>query len=155
MIQISKISEPLFSNELILFQKKLIHIVCMADRDEDSYCMQYLNICKLSTKDSNLYIDEVNKKNELGCLYPQYNLSIIPSIDLTNDLVNKSDQIETYLTDALINANELYYKCDTMLFVFEKSNSPDNHKMNLILEHFLEKYTGKIKHLNTILTNLE
>jgi hypothetical protein len=155
MIQISKISDSLFSNEKTLLHKKLIHIVCQADKNSGSYCMQYLNECQFSIDKSVKYIDQVNQKNEVGCLYPKYNLSLIPNIDLTSDLQSKQHQLEIYLTDAIINANELYYKSETMLFVFEKSNMPNTQEIIQIFEQFIEKQAGRIKHLNILLTNLE
>ena len=154
MIQIANISEALFSSELTLFQKKLIHIVCQADKNPDSYCMKYLNECQDLSAPANDFIDHVNKNNEVGCLYPKYNLSLIPNIDLTSDIISKLDQLEFYLTDVIINANELYYKCETILFVFEQVNTPDTHAMNQIFERLIEKHASKVKHLNTILTNL-
>lgn len=154
MIQIEKFSDKLLSSEIDLFNKKQIHIICEADKEEASYCMKYLDICNFDHVKSRYFIDEVNQKNEVGCLYPAFNLSLFPQTDLLLDLNNKIDQIDSYLVDLIINANELYYKNDTMLIVFEKYNMPDKILMNQILKNFIQKNKSRIKVLNTILTNL-
>jgi hypothetical protein len=150
---ITRINYPLFTDDLRLFQEKQIHLVCHADTIAASLCFEYLFECGYGLEKSNLFVNQVNTKKEVGCLYPEFNFSLIPSVDFSS--FGEADWLnyESYLFDVIVNANERLFKSDLILFVFENSNIPDFVLFENVINGFISKHNQHIKHLQKIQTN--
>lgn len=130
-------SIEIFSEEIIdqVLNKK-IYLICQSDIDLSSTFRKYLSKLesknsKLNTNDSTLnnenlnnnerlesLIEKCNKNPEAAILYPKYNVGIYPDRKY-NTKEEFIKEIETYLHDLIIVANEKYLRSISILFVIE------------------------------------
>jgi hypothetical protein len=130
-------SIDIFSEEIIdqVINKK-VYLICQSDIDLSSTFQKYLSQLEyrnsqLNTNDSKLSINSVNNEvshkslidkcndnPEAAILYPKYNVGIYPDrkYNTNEEFIN---EIETYLHDLIIVANEKYLRSISILFVIE------------------------------------
>ena len=126
--------------------KKMIHLVCVASLEENSYCFRLYKdlVPQIKISDISKSIQKVNVAKEVGCLFPYANLSIIPSFDL--ELGLNENLLVKYLSELIFEANEQYVKSSTLVFILD---SPMINYKNLsvaldkVISHKVLSETGK------------
>jgi hypothetical protein len=100
------------------------------------------------------YIKKVNAEKEAASLHPFYTFSLFPHINLSDQDISNSNLLEEYLHDLIFEANERYIKAETMVFSFEKDNTPEfNWFSNIIhqtIDHARENAGLQLGSLKTI-----
>ena len=72
--------------EIVKFPSKDVHIVCPALK-KNSLCSYLLvNKCDMDIAEVGKLCDAVNYKQETGCLFPRYHLTLFPTYDALKDL---------------------------------------------------------------------
>ncbi|MFN6373921.1 MAG: hypothetical protein ACK4YD_02030 [Chitinophagia bacterium] len=103
-------------------KNKKIHLVCFANKQPESYCYRLYNELITATEQKYKFptlIDKVNKVQDVGCLYPIANMSIIPTYDY-NEPQNES-KIKHDLKEIIFQANERFMKTDTIVFLLDRN----------------------------------
>lgn len=142
MITVNNITPNLYkTSEILNFPKNKIHIVCSALKKNSICSYLLLNHCNMDIAEIGKYCDLVNYKKESGCLYPKYNITLFPKFEVF-DGSNITEHANKIARD-IIEANEVYLKSSTILFIVDDSdwNNP------LILKENLEKALKDKKHL--------
>lgn len=126
--------------------KKMIHLVCIASLEENSYCFRLYKdlVPQIKISDISNSIQNVNTAKEVGCLFPYANLSIIPSSDL--ELGLSENILVKYLTELIFEANERYVKSSTLVFILDSPMI--NYKtlsvaLDKVISHRILSETGK------------
>lgn len=91
------------------------HVACFASDLPESYCQ------RLVYEGTNMIpgplVDRVNKARDVGCLFPHFNLSILPTVDA------KSPEASIFLIKSLkeliFEANEKYVHADQILIMMD------------------------------------
>lgn len=121
------------------------HLVCPADNTNELVKLQTIKV-GLSPEKTYKLCQEVNNKDEVGCLFPHCKLSLYPTIHkpkVTNTVLNQ------YLKD-ILEANETYFKTMEMVIVFEEYLANDVVEFQNTLEIFLQENTQKIQFLKIV-----
>jgi hypothetical protein len=105
------------------------------------YMVQHL---ELMSTDAVNYCDVVNHQKETGCLYPKYNLTLIPAEKSGADLANCFNDV--------LKANEQFFQCTEMYFAIDKDAWIDIANFKSVLQQTIDKRLeeDKIKHLQKV-----
>lgn len=122
------------------FLDKKIHLVCRAVNSL-TICGTYLEaVAGISTAEVNKYVNTVNKKNEVGNLYPNYSMTLFPlSIYEQRNDFRKIDVFEKHIIDCF-DSNEKYIKCSKLIFLLEREYDIDIDTIFLVLKKQIRKY---------------
>lgn len=122
-------------------KNKKNHLVCVASIQEESYCFRLYRelVPKEQQNKFESLIEKVNKVQDVGCLYPISNLSIIPGYDY-NSSENES-KIKHDLKEIILQANEKLIKTDTIVFLLDSNTNIYNTLSKGINEIFNDNKT--------------
>lgn len=127
------------------FLNKEIHVVCMASFNFPVDASPYLLATKIPDSQLTIFCDKVNMANESGCLYPKYNLTIVPKIIQNNDKL----QLHKILKDVVM-ANETYFMSNTIYFDIKKVLGNEYETITAEIVKFFEESVGEIKYLKNV-----
>jgi hypothetical protein len=166
MITINKIPTDINKiNEVVNFPANNIHIVCPSLKKEsvlkalNNFIPQkYLDLnisafklghdkCNMDIAEIGKLCDLVNYKKHTGCLYPKFKFTIFPIYDAIKDL--DIDKEVTKIIKDIVEANEVYLKSDTILFIVDDAEWPNPQQLKEQLESIIGA-GNKLEHLKKI-----
>ena len=132
--------------EISNFPTKDVHIVCPALK-KNSLCSYLLvNKCDMDIAEVGKLCDAVNYKQETGCLFPRYHLTLFPTYDALKDL-DIERACEGIVKD-IMKANAEYYKNTKILFVIDDLNWFEYQRFSdLLKKHLVGKFDKALKEI--------
>lgn len=132
-------------SRVLQFLNKEIHVVCMASVNFPVDMSSYLLATKIPDLQLIEFCEKVNVVNESGCLYPKFNLTIVPKVIQSND----KSQLYIILKDVVM-ANEKYFKTDTIYFDLKSVLGLEYDTITEEIVKFFEESVGEIKYLKNV-----
>lgn len=127
------------------FLNKEIHVVCMATINFPVDASPFLIATKIPDSQLRLFCEKVNLVNESGCLYPKFNLTIVPKFIQSND----KSQLYKILKD-IVMANETYFMSDSIYFDLKSVLGFEYETITEEIVKFFEESVGEIKYLKNV-----
>jgi hypothetical protein len=143
-------SANMFDQFLEEAKNKNSHLVCIANKQPQSYCYRIYNELITGIEQKNKFqilIDKVNKVQDVGCLYPFANMSIIPTYEYNNP--QNEAKLKHDLKEIIFQANERFMKTDTIVFLLD-SGSINYNILSKEINELFEADNTKLEELRTI-----
>jgi hypothetical protein len=132
-------------------KSKKVHIIAVAKTDGIGKTL----LLNLGEQDHmiNSYCEKVNSKYEPGCLYPKLTFTIFPIFKEERRSSMESD-LAKFFGDTF-EAQEKYFQCDEMIYLFDQDTWPDFSLLEQILRQELLNRPAQIRNYQVALsTNL-
>jgi hypothetical protein len=130
-------------------KNKQIHLACWASLSDESYCSRLFKelMPALETSKVTSSIKRVIESREAGSLYPYAYLTILPLEQ--PDVEKKDSNWIKYISELIVEANEKYIKCDSIVFLLDEK-SVNVEYLEEVIEKVLNQHSQDIKWLKKI-----